>query len=338
MGQARNQLVSGGGGGGGGGGGRGGVDPFAGLASGLLGKAADAGEYVGEYLLPGGGLSQQVGRLVTGARDQEAVGGGGGTGSQFVDTTAARNDVMAQLGSLDTQLANMNQTALNEYNALIEAYKAENAANKANYEKQVAQNENTRSGGISQALAAAAQGGRGLRAALAAMGALGGTGQILANRAIASSANKDIGGVNETFDTNATGLTTAWEKTEREQRQRDADAEAALSNARLKNAGNIASQRQNLFRDMAGFWEQAGNKTEASNWIAKRSGQNPIIEAASRAATPAFQRASADFSPAALRSYLAGNQDMAVQTQGGNSGITMNSPLYASTRRREEYA
>lgn len=270
-------------------------------------------------------------------QQQQFVGGGGG-GSQFVDTSAARNSTQSQLNSLDTQLANMNQTALNQYQQLMAQYGEEDAMNRQNYESQVAKNEATRSGGISQSLAAAAQGGRGLRSALAAMGALGGTGQLLANRAVAQSANKDVGGVNETFDTNATGLNTAWGNTEREQRQRREEAEAGLSNSRLKNAGSIASQRQNLFRDMAGFWEQAGNKSEAANWLAKISGQNPFIEQASLAATPSFQRRSAAFSPEALKGYLAGNQDMSVKTNAGNSGMTMNSPIYAARTRREEYA
>lgn len=264
--------------------------------------------------------------------------GASGGGSQFVDTSAARNSTQAMIDSLVRQLANMNATAQNQYNELINQYNEEDAANKTNYENQVAKNEATRSGGISQALAAAAQGGRGLRSALAAMGALGGTGSLLANRAVAQSANKDIGGVNETFETNAEGLNTAWGNTEREQRQRRAEAEAALENARLKNEGSIAAQRQSLFKDMAGFWEQAGNKTEAANWLARIAGENPVIERASLAATPSFQRRSAAFSPEALKGYLAGNQDMSVKTSSGNSGLTINSPIYATRQRREEYA
>lgn len=258
--------------------------------------------------------------------------------SSFVDTSAARNSTQNQLNSLDTQLVNMNQSSKSQFDQLMEQYIAENAANLTNFNDQTAKNEATRSGGISQSLAAAAQGGRGLRSALAAMGALGGTGQLLANRAIASSANKDVGGVNETFDTNATGLNSAWEKTEREQRQRKTDAETALENARVKNAGSIASQRQSLLRDMSGFWEQAGNKGAASEWLSKVSGENPAIERAALTATPAFQRSSAAFSPGALKNYLAGNQDMTVQADTGNSGLAINSPLYAARTRREEYA
>ena len=264
--------------------------------------------------------------------------GSGGAGSQFVDTSAARNVTQGQLNSLDKQLANMNATAQAQFDQLMAQYNEENAENLENYNNQTANNENVRSGGISQSLAAAAQGGRGLRATLASMGALGGTGQILANRAVASSANKDIGGVNETFDTNATNLNSAWKKTEREQRQRNEEASTGLENARLKNAGSIASQRQALMRDMAGFWEKAGNSAEANNWLAKVGTQNGAIERASLAATPNFQRSSAAFSPAALKNYLAGNQDMTVEAAPVTDGVTLNSPLYASRQRREEYA
>lgn len=267
--------------------------------------------------------------------------GTGGTGpgsSSSVDTSAARNSTQNQLNSLDKQLANMNKSSQDQYDQLMAQYLAENSDNLANYNDQVSKNEATRSGGISQSLAAAAQGGRGLRSALAAMGALGGTGQVLANRAIASSANKDVGGVNETFDTNATSLNNAWRQTEREQRQREEDARTSLENAKIKNAGSIASQRQSLLRDMSGFWEQAGNKAAATEWLSKVSAENPTIERASLTATPAFQRSSAAFSPGALKNYLAGNQDMTVQTNTGSNGLTMNSPIYASRQRREEYA
>jgi hypothetical protein len=274
----------------------------------------------------------------TGTDTGTGTGAGAGAASQFVDTSAARNSTQNQINSLDTQLGNMNTTAQNQFNQLMAQYLAENAENRANFDGQVTKNEQTRSGGISQSMAAGAQGGRGLRSALAAMGALGGTGLDLANRAIASSVNKDIGGVNETFDTNATGLNAAWSKTEREQRQRDEDAKVSLENARLKNEGRVAEQRQGLFKDMAGFWEQAGNKGEAASWISRISEQNPSIERAALAATPSFQRAGAAFSPEALKGYLAGNQDMTVQANAGGNGLTMNSPIYAARARREEYA
>jgi hypothetical protein len=264
--------------------------------------------------------------------------GTGGAGSQFVDTSAARNVTQGQLGSLDKQLANMDASAQAQFEQLMAQYNEENAANLENYNSQTAKNENVRSAGMSQSLASAAQGGKGLRATLASMGALGGTGALLANRAVASSANKDVGGVNETFDTNVQNLGSAWKNTEREQRQRNEEASTGLQNARTKNAGSIASQRQSLMRDMAGFWEKAGNGAEANNWLARVGGENSAIERASLAATPSFQRASAAFSPQALKNYLAGNQDMAVEASPVTEGVTMNSPLYAQRQRREEYA
>jgi hypothetical protein len=279
--------------------------------------------------------NQQLAPEVTG-------GGSGGGASQFVDTSAARATTQGQIDSLGRQHANMDASAQAEYDQLIAQYGEENAANEANYTGQVTKNENVRSGGISQSLASAAQGGKGLRASLAAMGALGGTGSLLANRAVASSANKDVGGVNETFDTNAENLNSAWKQTEREQRQRKSDADSSLVNAKTRNAGKIAEQRQSAFEKMAGFWEQAGNKGEATNWLSKMGGENAAIEAASRTATPGFQRASAAFSPQALKNYLAGGQDMSVEAAPAVGGPGMpggNGAIYASPRtRREEYA
>lgn len=272
------------------------------------------------------------------AEAEKAMALGAGTGQSYADTSAARNATLGQIGSLDTQLDNLNRTAQSQYDQLLGRYNEEDALAAAEYERQKASNENTRSSGISQSLAAAAQGGRGLRSSLAAMGALGGTGSVLANRAVAQSANKDVGGVNETFDTNAGNLNTAWSTTEQDQRNRKSEASQSLENSRLKNAGSVASQRQNLFRDMASFFEQAGNKGEAANWLSRLSGENPAIERAALTKTPEWQNKSAAFSPQALKSYLAGAQNMGVETGRGNSGLTMNSPLFAQSRRREEYA
>lgn len=261
--------------------------------------------------------------------------GNGGSGGNYVDTTAARNSTLGQISSLDTRLANLNQSSKDQLDQLLARYNSEDALAQGQYNDQVTTNEKTRSGNINDALVAAAEGGRGLRSNLSALNALNGTGLLLANRAIARVANNDVGGANETFDKNAKTLNNAWAATEQDQRNRKEEANTDYNNALKKNAATIASSRQNLFKDMASFFTQSGDNSSAANWLAKINGENPTIEAADAVKSPTFQARSAAFSPSALDNYLAGKQDMTVQAQPSSGAPALNSPLFATTRKRE---
>lgn len=263
-------------------------------------------------------------------------GGGSGSGSQYADTSGARAITLDLIGSLANQLTNLNASDQSDYDELYKRYNEEDGLALGQYNTQKSSNEGTRSSNYSQALAAAAQGGRGLRSTLAALGALGGTGQTLANRAVASSANKDIGGANDTYKTNAENLNNAWATAEQDQKRRKAEADTSLENSKIKNAASIASQRQGLFKDMAAYFTQAGDNSSAQEWLAKVSGEIPAVERGSRTKTPSFTPRSAEFSPAALKNYLAGGRDLSVQTETGDGGLPINSPLYALSRKREE--
>lgn len=295
------------------------------------GNAAGATVNPQSNVLPtsGSGVAAPAASLATGG------GAGAGGGGSVLDQGAI-NALLGRLSSLDQILQQLNASAASQRDQTARQYAEENQLARGQYNEAMDTNVNARSGGMSTSLAANAQGGRGLRSTLGSLGALSGTGLDLANRAVAQSANRDLGGINDTFETNATNLNNTWAATEQEQRNRDAELKTAYENALRKNAGDVATKRQDYFNDIGGLYAAAGDTGQANAYRGRMAEQDPAIIAAARTSTPNWQQRSAQFSPAALKTYLAGGNDMTVQTEGGDSGLTMNSPLYAMSRRRDE--
>jgi hypothetical protein len=261
----------------------------------------------------------------------------GNGASQYKNTTASQAATQQSIDSLDPALANSLAGITSNFDTIMANYAGENALNQDNYNKQVTSNEQTRSNNNQAALLAAAQGGRGMRATLASLGSLDGTGQLLANRAIASSANADIGAGNKVFDTNATQLDNAWNATQFDQKKRDAEAIAARADAESAARQNVAQQRQSLYEKMAGFKADAGNQAGADQFTRMMGDLAPQTINA-RPAPTAYAQRNIGFEAGKLGSYLGGNNDLTVKTAAGNTGgqtPALNSPLYALTRKKD---
>ena len=262
---------------------------------------------------------------------------GGSGGSMYQDTTAARNATQQGIDALDITSANSLRTITDNYNRIVQQYADEAATNKANYNREVGSNEQTREDTIQGALLAAAQGGRGLRATLGAMGAMNGTGALLASRAIANGANTDIGEGNKVFDKNATQLYNAYATTQQEEKNRLAEAEAAKANEEKATKAAIAKEKQSLYEKMAGLHADSGNTAEAARYLGLVGGLSSERAGYSGAAVAPYTPRSVIYNAGELGSYLAGANDMTVKTSGGNSSKpSINSPLYTTTRKREE--
>jgi len=111
---------------------------------------------------------------------------------------------------------------------------------------QVHTNTESRATAVQNAEQAAASGNQGLRAVLASLGALNGTGQQLAGRAVADSANNDIGGADQTFQNNATAIENANNTYTNAAHDRDATLAAHL---RVDNQGANATGIQSILND-----------------------------------------------------------------------------------------
>ena len=289
---------------------------------------------------PTGQFDPLSGGNPTGTAPTGPYGTGTGTGTEFKDTTKQRESALAALSALDTVQTNRLSQEEQSYNDLIARYQAEKLKEQGRYTDQVGENERALSSGSQAAMLAAAQGGRGLRATLAAMGALGGTGSVLADRAITDSANKDLGGAQENFKTNAKTLQTAWGDFEDQDKERRKTAENTKISNRQAVEGDILTERQKLLQDMAGYWEDAGNTSKYGKYMSDATRLTPQIASKSKSKT-SYTPAKASFSPAELSNYLAGNRDMTVGRQAGAQGgaTALNNPLYAfsqSSQKDEE--
>lgn len=278
--------------------------------------------------------SRQIDDPVASSDGLTPVGGGGG--ALFTDTSGARSATQKSIDALDTVEGNNLRAIADNFNRILSQYNDEETINKKNYDTQVQQNEENKSRNLQASLLGAAQGGRGLRAVLASLNALGGTGELLANRAVASEANRDIGEGNRTFDNNATTLVNAYSATQQDERNRRAEAEAARANEERAARAEVAKQKQSLYEKMAGLWGQAGNNAKASRYLGLVGELAPRVAEGSATSVAPYTPRSATFSPGQLSSYLGGANDMTVKTGSATSPSILNSPLYSLPRKREE--
>lgn len=260
-----------------------------------------------------------------------------GSGQSYTDTTAARALQQANIDAMRNSLQFQMNSINDKYNQTLGQYTAEDAQNQQAYNKQLSKNNQTRSSSRQAALVAGAQGARGLRATLASLGALNGTGELLANRTVAQATNKDIGEANSVFDNNAETLVDAWGKTKLAQENRKRELNDAKATQQISAKADNASKLQDMYKEMASFYTQAGNKAAASSWLAKAQQFLPDISNGAKTIASPFTKMDAVFDPGTLKSYLSGANDMTVKASGpAQSSPALNSPLYAIQKKRED--
>jgi hypothetical protein len=172
-----------------------------------------------------------------------------------------------------------------------------------------------------------------LYATLASLGALGGTGRTLANRAVATEANTDLGEGEKSFTTNAETLFDARGEVEKKEKQRRLDAEKTWKDTRQNAEYEHLSQNQKLSQEMAGYWQEAGNFGEANNWINRASGYTPSLAAKTKVNPSQYAKTPLEYGKPALNKYLGGMNSTAVNVAGGNP---INGALYTTTSKKDK--
>lgn len=281
----------------------------------------------------------QGGGAGSGANTGQAAGGvqvgGGGIIAPAGPSAAQVDPILASLAQLDGILNNRNAEAQAEYDKAIEGYTEQNALDLAAKNRNVFQNENTFTGNNHAALLNAANASTGLRGALSGMGGLAGSGMDVVQRLTGLAANQDAGSASQTFETNAGNLNTAWQQAEREQRQRDQDAESTLANTKRNNEAQILNSRQGMFQDLAGMY--GADTNQGRNYASKASALAAPIARTTKATVAPYAKASSSYSPGALEQYLAGTQNLNVGSSVPTAAATAaNSPVFASGRRKDQ--
>ena len=260
-------------------------------------------------------------------------GGGGVSAPVYPDTTAARNATQVSLDSLGTIRDNAIAGAEGEYNSVMGAYNTEDAENLKKYQGDVEKTEITRDENTQKSLLAAAKGTRGLYATLASLGALGGTGRTLANRAISTEANADLGAGEDSFETNIKTLGDVRGELEKKEKQRKLDAEKIKKDARQNAEYDYFKGHQDLSKEMAKHWADTGNNAEANNWTAKSSTYTPEMAARTKVNVGQYAKTPLAYSAPELNKYLAGMNSTAVNVAGGSP---INGAIYTSTSKKDK--
>ena len=180
--------------------------------------------------------------------DTSGSPGGTTTTTSTTPTVATLSPAMIQAAL--TAIANTVATNQNAYNSSAATNAANDQQQQLDEQTQEQNNTSSRSTAIQNAEQAAAQGNQGLKAVLASLGALGGTGQLLAGRAVADSANGDIGTANNTYTTNNQAIQKAIADYQTQVNARNAALTDSLNtdNRAAQTSGyqNIINEAENI--------------------------------------------------------------------------------------------
>ena len=252
-------------------------------------------------------------------------GGGGSSGPNKVLNQAAVDNTMKAIGTLDSELSGDYRNIDADYNKLIGGYNRERTRTKGEYDDGKVTNNQNLQQNKQNALVSGAQGLRGLRGVLGSIGALSGDGGKLANQAVTTEVNRDIGGAAETAAGNSVQLDKAWDRFDEEDDERRIEAKDNRTNSRIAAKGAIASKRQDYYQKLAELYGEVDNTGAAKSWLDKAGDLNSAIVAGKRRVASPFKRMGAAFTPGEFESYLAGAGDMTVEVRnGGTEGGELN--------------
>lgn len=242
------------------------------------------------------------------------------SGPTYKDTSAARSATQQSIDALSTAKGVGEQNIDSELAGLLSKYDKEMGANETDFKTQSDTNTRNKLKNKQNALLAASQGRRGLMGVLSSMGALSGTGSELANKAVATEANTDIGEATDTAANNAVALESAIKKSRDEDTDRKAEAQATAKSKKTALSGNIASQEKTYYEKMAELLAEAGMNTEAGTFLSKAGALSEPIARAGAVTSTQYAPRSAAFTPGSLSDYLAGAGNMTVSTKKGANG------------------
>lgn len=271
---------------------------------------------------------QQAGAASSAAARAEAA--------QRAQSQAALGNTQKAIDSLGTELQTGYGNIDAETGAIRSRYDREAATNEADYNDQTVSNNQSLLKNKQNSLQAAAQGARGLRGTLASIGALGGDGIKLANRAVTTAANQDVGQATETAAGNSQTLDKAIGRFREEDRDRRNELDTQARNNRTALEGRVEAKRQSYYQKMADLFGDLGNGGEAANYL-NRAGDlnNTIASKTAVAAAPIASRGAA-FTPGSLADYLAGAGDMTVSTAEGDMTGMGTTPSSILAGRKDE--
>lgn len=223
-------------------------------------------------------------KAATSSAAPAATGNTGSSSSATVGGTLSQAVINAVMQSIANDIAQNN----GNYQTALKTNNANQANGDAQYGTQITNNTEGRAQSIQQAEQGGAQGLQGLDAVLASLGALNGTGSILAGRAVASTTNNDIGGANQTFQTNDQAIKDAKGAFDTGYNQDNANLKTALD---TDNKGASATGYQDLL-DQA---NSIGDTSLYSKYLPLAVGATTPTQAIAPTVVPVSQATTASY-------------------------------------------
>lgn len=191
---------------------------------------------------------------------------------------------------------------------------AQQAQEQGKYDTGTVTNQQNYDSNLMAALRSGANGLGGLLSILRGTGAEG-----WAKNAVQDTTNSDIRTGLDTRDQNQTGLDTSLSSTLTDLRGKREQNDATLQNNQFAARSNHATQLQDLYKTMAGFYSDAGNTGEATRFMNMAGDQAPEVARYSSAPVAAF-----DSTPVAVKSApvtaFSGPTTQNVTANDGNNG------------------
>lgn len=245
--------------------------------------------------------------------------------------------LLSKYRSLDDILANKQAQAEAAFNKAQQAYDDQHNIDSQRHTGQVTENEQGLTKRNHAALLSAVQLAQSLRRVLGSMHALDGTGGELANRKVEFIANRDLGQSKDVFDTNAKGIQTNWADAMAAYDKEREDAKEKFQANKQNNESDVLSSRQSILEQLANLF--GAGTTKGDNYAAQAAGLNADIVKTTRPVSMDYKEAASLYSPTQLQAYLSGTSIPTVSTGDGSpSTVPINSPLYASDKRKEQLA
>lgn len=270
--------------------------------------------------------------LITG----NTTGDGGDAARKRAIMQAAISGIDQNINSLDDRRDNTIQGVRNNFSGILKQYADQEAQTRSKYEKETDANEGRFSRNQSLALQSAATGRQGLMATLASIGAVGPTALNLADRAVARSANLDLGEAGRTFESNATSLTEGYDKVRQDEENRRNEAIAARDADIQAAQYDYLEQLQKAYQQKANTYAQGEAVDQAKTFTSKAGDLFSQLAAKTKPVTAKYQTRDIGLDTSNLQNYLAGQRRNSVRVAGDAGASAMNSPIYAISRRKEE--
>jgi hypothetical protein len=253
-----------------------------------------------------------------------ATGGGAGSGGGSTTTGGGKlsqSVIDAVMQSIANDIAQNN----GNYTTALGTNKANQANGDTQYGTDFTNNTEGRAQSVQQAEEAGAQGLSGLDAVLASLGALNGTGSILAGRAVANTANGDIGTANQTFQTNKQAIQNAQSAYDTGYNQDNANLKTALD---TDNKGAQATGYQDLL-DQA---NSIGDTSLYSKYLPLAVGATTPTQAIAPTVVPVSQATTATYGANSPFTVKLANQGSGTTPIAPPAGLTPTNSALSITK------